>query len=115
MARPHRHIRPEGGVVLKPSLLIAILLAISPAVSAQDIVGLEDCAKANGADKKFGCLQANIEFLNGLIKKNDIAHQARWRDQAAKLAEANGRLDRMRSEIDRLKSALEQMEKKNAK
>jgi hypothetical protein len=100
--------------VFKSTLLVAILAVILPA-SAQDIVGLEDCAKANGTDKKLGCLQANTEFLNALIKKNDVAHQARLRDQAAKLAEANGRLDRMRSEIDRLKSALEQLEKKTAK
>lgn len=96
--------------MLKPALLAAILMTVPP-VQAQDIVGLEDCAQAKGADKKAGCLQSNVEFLHRLIKKNDAAAQAKLREEAAKLAAATARLDELRGEIDRLKSALERLEK----
>ena len=95
----------------KPALLVAFLVSVSP-VHAQDIVGLEDCAQAKGPDKKSGCLQANVEFLHRLIKKNDAAAQARSRDDAAKLAAAAAKLDELRGEVARLKSAIEQLEKK---
>ncbi len=101
------------------AVLIAILSVISPVCAqdahAQDIVGLEDCAKTSGTDKKLGCLQANVEFLHGLIKKRDAVAQARLRDQAATLADTKGRLDQLGSEVVRLRSMLEQVEKKSAK
>jgi len=100
--------------MLKPALLVAFLAAVSP-VHAQDIVGLEDCAQAKGPDKKFGCLQANVEFLHRLIKKNDAAAQARSRDDAARLATTVAKVDELRDEIARLKSAIEQFEKRNPK
>ena len=95
-------------------MLIAVMVAAAP-VHAQDIVGLQDCGKASGVDRKLGCLQANAEFLHGLIRKNEAAAQARLREEAAKLADANGKLDRLRDEIARLKSSLDQIEKKHAK
>jgi hypothetical protein len=100
--------------MLRPALLATILLAASP-LQAQDIVGLEDCAQARGADKKAGCLQSNVEFLHRLIKKNDAAAQAKLREEAARLSAATARLDELRGELDRLKSALDRVEKNVAK
>jgi len=88
----------------KGLLLLALALAATPA-PAQDIAGLEDCAQARGPDKKIGCLQSNVEFLHKLIKTNDTAAQA-------KLAAANVKISELQAHIDRLRTALEQLEKK---
>ena len=88
----------------KGLLLLALALAATPAL-AQDIAGLEDCAQARGPDKKIGCLQSNVEFLHKLIKTNDTAAQA-------KLAAANVKISELQAHIDRLRTALEQLEKK---
>ena len=37
---------------------------------AQDIAGIEDCTKAAGLDKRTGCLQSNVNFLQQLVTKN---------------------------------------------
>ncbi len=100
--------------MFKPALIVAMLLATSP-LRAQDIVGLEDCAQAKGPDKKFGCPQANIEFLHRLIKKNDATAQAKLREEAAKLAAATAKLDSLRDELSRLKVALDQLESRVSK
>lgn len=92
-------------------LLAAIMIAAVP-VQAQDIVGLEDCSKATGADKKIGCLQSNVQFLHELIRKNDAAAQARQRDASAKLTTAAAKLDELRGEVERLKLAVDQLTKK---
>jgi hypothetical protein len=93
-----------------PILLAAIVLAASPAF-AQDIVGVEDCAQARGPDKKIGCLQSNVGYLHGLIRKNDVAAQARLREETAKFVTATARLDALAAEIERLKARLDQLEK----
>lgn len=97
--------------MLKPALLAAALLMVSPAL-AQDIVGIEDCSKARDADKKIGCLQSNVAYLHTLIRKNDAAAQAKLKETAASLTAANARLDELRGEIDRLKQSLADLAKK---
>ncbi len=97
--------------MLRTALLGVLVIAASPAC-AQDIVGLEDCGQARSLDKKAGCLQANVEFLHRLIKKNDAAAQAALRDQAARLGTANARLDDLRAEFRRLQAAVDQLERK---
>ena len=89
------------------ALLLAAALLVAPAVpaAAQDIAGLEDCAQARGPDKKIGCLQSNVEFLHKLIKTNDTAAQA-------KLSAANLKIGELQAQIERLKTALDQLEKK---
>ena len=59
---------------------------------AQDIAGIEDCTKAAGLDKRTGCLQSNINFLQRLLTKNAL--------------EAGQQLSAARNEIIALKSAL---------
>ncbi len=91
-------------------VVLVVLLAAVP-VWAQDIVGLEDCAKATSADKKFGCLQSNVEFLHRLIKKNQDGVQAELKAVQAQLAARDARIGELRGEIDRLKETVERLEK----
>lgn len=93
-----------------PIVIAAVTLFVSVA-TAQDIVGLEDCAQARGPDKKIGCLQSNVGYLYGLIKKNETAAQARAREDAAKLGAAIARLDALAADVERLKARIEQLEK----
>jgi hypothetical protein len=37
----------------------------------QDIAGIEDCTKTSGLDKRTGCLQSNVNFLQRLVTKNE--------------------------------------------
>ena len=92
------------------SMLIVLVMTAAPAL-AQDIVGIEDCGKAKGADQKAGCLQSNVDYLYRLIKKNDAATQARLKDEEAKLQAAVARIDELRAEIERLKAALDKLAK----
>ena len=63
---------------------------------AQDIAGVEDCTKTTGLDKRTGCMQSNINFLQRLVMKN--------------AAEARQRLDTAGSEIIALKSAVKSLQ-----
>jgi hypothetical protein len=53
---------------------------------AQDIAGIEDCTKTSGLDKRTGCLQSNVNFLQRLVTKNALDAQNKLDKVAAELA-----------------------------
>ncbi len=87
-----------------PLACAALLFAapLSPA-AAQDIRGLEVCTAEKQMERRTGCLQANVEFLQQALAK--LA-----RETNGKLAAAARDLDAARNEIDALKSALAKLD-----
>jgi len=59
---------------------------------AQDIAGMEDCTKTSGLDKRTGCFQSNIEYLNRLIAKNAA-------DMQQKLSAANAEIGELKRAV----------------
>ena len=88
----HRRFRP---LLLAGSMSLALL---APAV-AQDIRGLEVCTAEKQMERRTGCLQANVEYLQQALAKLT-------RDTQDKLATAGRDLAAARAEIATLKSAL---------
>jgi septal ring factor EnvC (AmiA/AmiB activator) len=75
-----------------------VLWGMTP-VQAQDVRGLEVCTAEKQMDRRTGCLQANAEFLQGVIDRNA-------RDARQKLDAAAKELASARTEINTLKAAL---------
>jgi hypothetical protein len=84
-------------------LITAALLAnwLSSA-AAQDIRGLEVCTSEKQMDRRTGCLQANVDFLQQELTK--LARQTE-----DKLAAADRSLAAARAEIAALKSTVEKL------
>jgi len=51
---------------------LSLIVAGVEAGCAQDIAGLDDCTKTSGLDKRTGCLQSNVNFLQRLVTKNAL-------------------------------------------
>jgi hypothetical protein len=62
-------------------LCCCVIAAGSDLAHAQDIAGMEDCTKTQGLDKRTGCFQSNINFLQQLITKNSLDTQ-QWLNAA---------------------------------
>ena len=75
-----------------------VFAAITP-VQAQDVRGLEVCTAEKQMDRRTSCLQANTEFLQGVIDRNA-------RDARQKLDAASKELAAARTEISTLKASL---------
>ena len=75
---------------------LALALADSVPALAQDIPGIEDCTKTSGLDKRTGCLQSNVNFLQQLLTKTTL-------DVRQRLSAANGEIAALRNEIVTLK------------
>jgi hypothetical protein len=72
---------------------------------AQDIPGIEDCTKTMGLDKRTGCLQSNVNFLQRLVTKNALEV-----GQLLKAAEAE--IVALKTSVTILQKAVEQLQSK---
>ena len=78
---------------------VAFVLCAAGAGHAQDVRGLEVCTAEKQMERRTSCLQANTEFLQGVIERNA-------RDSRQKLAAAAKELAAARTEISGLKAML---------
>lgn len=80
-------------------LSIALLAAALAPAAAQDIRGLEICTAEKQMDRRTGCLQANVEFLQQALAKQG-------RDNNDKIASVSRELTAAKAEIAALKAML---------
>src|SRR5215813_7449983 len=80
-------------------LALSLIVAGVEAGCAQDIAGIEDCTKTSGLDKRTGCLQSNVNFLQQLLTKTTL-------DARQRLNAANGEIAALRNEITTLKGTV---------
>jgi len=88
---------------LQPTMLRGwagvLLVALLAPASAQDIRGIEACMSEKQIERRTGCLQANIEYLQQSLTKLS-------RDAQDKLAAAGHDLAAARAEMAELRSAI---------
>lgn len=93
--------RPCAAAVPQPRLRCAGLAALAawcavsaaaPAALAQDVPGIELCSKEAGMERRTGCLQSNVEFLQKVITKNAL-------DTQQKLVTANHEITALRDQL----------------
>jgi hypothetical protein len=97
--------------------LICLPLAVVPA-AAQDVPGIEICTRESRLDRRTGCLQSNVEFLQQVITKNALDSQqklnAAGRDIAAlkdQLAAANRDVVALKDALAGIQARLDQLQK----
>src|SRR5260221_5994779 len=93
----HRHHRLAAAQFLCCAGLF-LFVWLSPA-GAQDVRGLEVCTAEKQMERRTGCLQSNVEFLQHALAKLT-------RDTQEKLAAAGRELAAARAEIAVLKSTI---------
>jgi hypothetical protein len=72
---------------------------------AQDIAGIEDCTKTSGLDKRTGCLQSNVNFLQRLVTKNALDAQNKLDDAASEIVALKGVVSRLQKTVEQLQAA----------
>ena len=82
---------------------LSLMIVGADAGWAQDIAGIEDCTKTSGLDKRTGCFQSNINFLQRLVTKNALET---WQ----KLNAADAEIAALKSAVTRLQKTVEQLQ-----
>ena len=72
---------------------------------AQDTAGIEDCTKTSGLDKRTGCLQSNVNFLQRLVTKNARDARDKLDDAAFEIAALKGVVSRLQKTVEQLQAA----------
>ena len=82
---------------------LSLIIVAADAARAQDIAGIEDCTKTAGLDKRTGCFQSNINFLQRLVNKNLL-------EASQKLSAADAEIVALKSAVTRLQKTVEQLQ-----
>jgi|SRR5471030_1180449 hypothetical protein len=88
-------------------LFAAAVLAfalLAPA-AAQDIRGLEVCTAEKAMERRTGCLQANVEFLQQALAKLARETNAKIASASAEIANLKSALAKLDSELALLRAA----------
>jgi hypothetical protein len=93
-------------------LLAAMALVGVAAASAQDVAGIEDCTKTQGLDKRTGCLQANVNFLQRTMTRNALEAHRRLQAAESEITALKAELAGLRKQVDAMQSAKAAAEKK---
>ena len=90
----------------------ALLATLLSPTAAQDIRGVEVCTAEKQMERRTGCLQANVEFLQQALTK--LARETQEKIAAADrdLAAARAEIAALKSTIDKLGAELTQMRAK---
>ncbi len=87
----------------------ALLTALLPPAAAQDIRGLEVCTAEKQMERRTGCLQANVEFIQQAFTK--LARETQDKIVAASddLTKVRAELTATRADVTVLKSSIEKL------
>jgi septal ring factor EnvC (AmiA/AmiB activator) len=87
-------------------LVLALLLALAGAARAQDVPGIELCTHEATLERRTGCLQSNVQYLQMLIAKNAAAAQQKLTAATAEIGALKGEIASLKGDLAALKGAL---------
>jgi hypothetical protein len=93
-------------------MVAALMLAGMAAATAQDIAGVEDCTKTSGLDRRTGCLQSNVNFLQRTMTRNALESHRRLQAAEGEITALRAALAALRKQMDELQSAKAAADKK---
>jgi septal ring factor EnvC (AmiA/AmiB activator) len=96
---------------LRPLIVVSFLAAATPVV-AQDVRGLENCMAEKQVERRTGCLQANVEFLQGEIRKAATEQRHKLVAAEKEIASVRGEAATAHKEVAALKETLGKLQTK---
>ena len=94
-------------IALLPITFLALGLIVVGfhSARAQDIVGIEDCTKTAGLDKRTGCLQSNVNFLQRLLIKNALEAAQKFKTTEAEIIALKGSVTSLQKAVEQIQAA----------
>jgi hypothetical protein len=85
------------------TLCLGLVVASFGLAAGQDIAGIEDCTKTSGLDKRTGCLQSNVNFLQQLATKNALEARQRLNAATTEIVALKAEVASLKAEMTSLK------------
>jgi septal ring factor EnvC (AmiA/AmiB activator) len=90
----------------------ALLVMLSSVARAQDIRGLEVCTAEKQMERRTGCLQANVEFLQQTLNRLTLETQDKMAATSRELAAAQTEIAELKSTMANLNDELARLKAK---
>jgi endonuclease/exonuclease/phosphatase (EEP) superfamily protein YafD len=100
----------EHGMRGELRVVVAVILVAGATVRAQDVPGIELCMHETRMDRRTGCLQSNIEYLQALIAKNAAAAQQKANAAAGEIAALKADVTLLHATVAALQARLDKLE-----
>jgi hypothetical protein len=91
-------------------LLLAAPAPVAAPALAQDVPGIELCTRESRLDRRTGCLQSNVEFLQQVIAKNALDYQGKLAAANRDIAALKDQLAGANRDVASLKEGLAAMQ-----
>ena len=92
-----------GRIALVASMVMVPCMLTSASATAQDVPGIEICTVEKTMERRTGCLQSNVDFLQKTITKLSAGHQQ-------KLDAANRQIEGLKSTVASLQKIVDDLQ-----
>jgi seryl-tRNA synthetase len=89
---------------------VVVMLVAGATARAQDVPGIELCTHETSMERRTGCLQSNIQYLQTLIAKNAVAAQQRANAAAGEIAALKAQVAALSAAVAALQLRLDKLE-----
>ena len=90
----------------------SVAMLLTGAGLAQDVPGVEICTRESRLDRRTGCLQSNVEFLQQVVTRNAIDAQQKLAAATREIAVLKEQLAVANQDVATLKEALAALDAK---
>jgi hypothetical protein len=90
----------------------SVVMLLTAAGLAQDIPGVEICTRESRLDRRTGCLQSNVEFLEQVVTRNALVAQQKLSAATREIAALKEQLAAANQDLATLKDALAALDAK---
>jgi len=94
----------------RAAIAFSLLVIAGVSASAQDIRGLENCTAEKQMERRTGCLQSNVEFLQQEIRKTALESRQKLAAAEKDIAAAHKEIALAHTELAALKDTLGKMQ-----
>jgi outer membrane murein-binding lipoprotein Lpp len=84
---------------------LAVLLLAGSVARAQDVPGIELCTQEIRMDRRTGCLQSNVDYLQKLIAKTAADAQQKLNAAASEIGALKAAVATLQASVDKLQAA----------
>jgi hypothetical protein len=97
--------RKSEKIMIRIGCLAGVLLLVGGVARAQDVPGIELCTQETRMDRRTGCLQSNVDYLQKLIAKTAADAQQKLNAAASEIGALKAAVATLQASVDKLQAA----------
>src|SRR5260370_5079216 len=105
-----RKRRKSEGIMIRIGCLAGVLLLAGGVARAQDVPGIELCTQETRMDRRTGCLQSNIDYLQKLIAKTAADTQQKLNAATSEIAALKAAVATLQAAVAALQASVDKLQ-----